>query len=326
MTNVEKATAPVSQIQEPTNAQPREETELAKLLERDRIAQQQHRDALEPRDLASARELAEMIHKDGMYPSPDGEVPSIGSVMMRLMAGRQLGLSAAIAMQQVHDIRGRLGLSAALKRALVMRHPSVERAEFTAISNTSATYVVRRKGGADRAFTFSIEDAKTAGLFKKDGAYEKYPRRMMVARASSEAIDTECPDITLGFDTLETMIDDVRTETPAPPAVPPRDWKGEAAAIKDKIVRLIQSGDQKGARAVYNAFAAQAPEASIEDVKHEYNLAIAEAKKASASPETKVKAETKPGPQPSLPGASDPYLPPHQRGDAYAGPLDPPGR
>jgi len=56
-------------------------------------------------------------------------------------------------------------------------------------TNERAAIEVSRPGVEAEVFSFSIEDAKMAGLTKsdKDGMYEKRPRVMLSARACSEA-------------------------------------------------------------------------------------------------------------------------------------------
>jgi hypothetical protein len=44
-------------------------------------------------------------------------------------------------------------------------------------------------------FTYSIEDAKRAGLVKQGSSWEKYPANMLFARAISSGVRVYCPDV-----------------------------------------------------------------------------------------------------------------------------------
>jgi hypothetical protein len=44
-------------------------------------------------------------------------------------------------------------------------------------------------------FTYSIEDAKRAGLVKSGSSWEKYPQNMLFARAISSGVRIYCPDV-----------------------------------------------------------------------------------------------------------------------------------
>jgi hypothetical protein len=44
-------------------------------------------------------------------------------------------------------------------------------------------------------FTYSIEDAKRAGLVKTGSSWEKYPQNMLFARAISSGTRLYCPDV-----------------------------------------------------------------------------------------------------------------------------------
>ncbi len=307
-----------------------EDSEFARLLAQERIRAEQTRNALEPNDFASAKEFAKLVVDSGMFTDKDGRPPTVGSIMLRIMTGRQLNVSSTIALQHVYDLYGRVGISAALKRSIVRRHPECERYEMLECDEQHCVWVVKRKGNAEKRFEFKLDDAKRAQILKKDSNWEKWPRRMLQARASSEAADVEFPDAIMGLATTEELLD-VEREPMAPPvgaaapSAPARDWAKETAEMSAKVAELVGKNETKTARELYNLFAQEAPAEWCDAVKAAYNRAVADAKARAAgggaAPATKAEAK---GAQPSLPGAGEPYLPPAQRGDAYGGPLEPP--
>jgi hypothetical protein len=310
-----------------------EASDLDRLLAQERVRAEASKNALEPNDYASAREFSKMIVESGMFTDKDGRPPTVGAIMLRIMTGRQLGISSTIALQHVYDLYGRVGISAALKRSLVRKHPECERYEMVSCSAEECVWIVKRKGNTEKTFRFTLDDAKKAQVVKKDSNWEKWARRMLQARASSEAADVEFPDAIMGLATTEEILE-VEREPMAPPvgaaaaAAPARDWAKETAEITAKVVDLVARGEGKTARELYNLFQQEAPADWCDAVKGAYNRAIADAK-AKAAAGTKAAEPTKGAPsgaQQNLttPSATEAYLPPVQRGDAYQGPLEPP--
>ena len=310
------------------------EAEMTRLLERDRMALER-RDALEPSDFAAAMAFAKLMVDSGMYLDRDGRPPTIGSVILRVMTGRQLGLSAALSMQLVYEVYGNTGIAAKLKRALVRRHPECERFEMVESDAAHCVWVVKRRGNTEKKFEFRIEDARAAGLVKKDSNWEKWARRMLQARASSEAADVEFPEACMGLETIEEVEDRLGSSggpgasTAAPsqlaPAAPARDWEATTALRKSEIVALVESGDAgkaKLAREIFSAFEQLSPPPDrVAELKQAYNetLAAVKARTGKASPKPAAAAH---GQEPRSSAKAE-YVPPHLRGDSYEGPEQP---
>jgi hypothetical protein len=287
--------------------------------------------ALEPSDFQHAMSLAKIISDSGMW-APKGQAKlTEQQALMRLMTGRNLGIPAVIAMQHVYDLYGRTGISAALKQALVQRHPQCEIFEHVSSDTTQATWKVKRKGSPEQLVKFTIEDAKRAGLVKPDSNYEKFPRRMMQARARSEAADIWFPDATMGLPTIDELEDEMVGEVvPSPGSPPPqaatRDWAAEADVLKQAVTDAANSGKKEDAKAVRELiakFSADAPEEHGKSLQALYNMLLGKKKesaKTDATAATTAQAATT-----TAPAANPhPYLPPNQRGDNYEGPDEPP--
>ena len=101
------------------------------------------------------------------------------------------------ALAKIHVINGRPGLSAELMRALVIRAGHSLRIEET--TNTKAIVVGKRRGEErELRITWTMDDAKRAGLAAKD-PWKKYPRAMLVARATGELVRGVFPDVLAGI-------------------------------------------------------------------------------------------------------------------------------
>jgi hypothetical protein len=71
-----------------------------------------------------------------------------------------------------------------------------------------AVCVAKRKGRTPVTAKFSVEDAKRAGLWAKQGPWSAYPKRMLQMRARGFALRDAFPDVLKGMITAEEAIDE----------------------------------------------------------------------------------------------------------------------
>ena len=111
--------------------------------------------------------------------------------VVKILAGRELGLGPIAAMTGIHIIQKKVTLGANLMAATIKRDP---RYDYQVIEMTAkrCEIVFYEKGRDIGCSVFSLEDAKNAGL---SGAnWTKYPRNMLFARAMSNGSRWYCPD------------------------------------------------------------------------------------------------------------------------------------
>lgn len=147
-----------------------------------------------PTTLNDQMTLARAVANSGILPKHLRGKPE--NVLAIMYGARALDLPLWQAMQEMHDVDGKIGISANLMRALWLRAGH----SFRVIerSNTSATVEAIRIGEDPYQVTFTLDDAKTAGLAGK-GNWSKYPKAMLVARATSMCLREIGADILLGF-------------------------------------------------------------------------------------------------------------------------------
>lgn len=75
-----------------------------------------------------------------------------------------------------------------------------------------ATCRAKRKDQAEEVRTFSVDDAKLAGLWGKQGPWKQYPKRMLQLRARGFAIRDAFADVLKGMASAEEQEDIVRVE------------------------------------------------------------------------------------------------------------------
>lgn len=97
--------------------------------------------------------------------------------------------------QGVSFVQGRPVIDATLQRALAQR--AGYQVVPVDVSDTSATVRVSKGGQVIGEATYTLEDAKLAGLTGKDN-WKKNPKAMLVARATTQACRWYAPDVMTG--------------------------------------------------------------------------------------------------------------------------------
>jgi hypothetical protein len=170
--------------------------------------------------------LAEMLYKGGMTPK---NVSRPEQLAVRIVAGFELGLPPIQAINNIMVVNGRASIwgdaALGLVRASDLLAFHDEFTEGGPDDPTAGVCVVHRDGDAERReFRFSVDDAKTAGLWGKDGPWTNYPSRMLTMRARAWALRDVFPDVLCGLSIAEEQLD-VPTEaakSEALPAEPPQ--------------------------------------------------------------------------------------------------------
>lgn len=150
------------------------------------------------------------------------------AVLACILAGYEAGLSPMTSLRSIHVIEGRPAMSAELMRAVIQRAGHDMWVEET--SSTRAI-VAGQRSGRDRVLrvTWTEDDARRAGLLGKDN-WKKYPRAMLVARASTELARMMFADVLAGIShSIEELADGGLTEGPLEHLGPPEQSPQETA-------------------------------------------------------------------------------------------------
>lgn len=168
------------------------------------------------------------------------------SVLLVLWQGRELNISTMRALQHLHVVEGRIGMSAQLMRERVLEAPGVESFEIESVDDEQATVAIKRKSWKEaKRVTFTFAEAQAANLNKAGSNWMKWRRDMLVARATTRCVKWHAPEVlgplTMTVDELE---DEARAEvakvvTPvviagpeAPPPAAKPDFNQAIAAAK----------------------------------------------------------------------------------------------
>jgi hypothetical protein len=159
---------------------------------------------LSPRNFEEAWRMAEILADSDMVPKDFKGKP--GNCLIAMQWGSEVGLKALQALQNIAVINGRPALWGDAVIALARSSPLCE---FIIESDdgTTATCRVKRRGEPEQSRTFSMDDAKTAGLLNKTGPWTQYPKRMRQMRARAFALRDVFPDALRGLAVAEELLD-----------------------------------------------------------------------------------------------------------------------
>jgi len=163
---------------------------------------------LAPGNLKESVEVAKYIAHSGMVPK--NYIGNPGAVMVAIQMGAELGLLPMAAVQNIAVINGRPSLWGDAMLALVTAHPDcIDVHEEASDDGALATCSVQRRNRSLVVRTFSIDDAKKAGLWTKAGPWTQYPKRMLQLRARGFALRDSFPDALRGIASAEESRDTI---------------------------------------------------------------------------------------------------------------------
>lgn len=141
--------------------------------------------------------LAQNLARTNFVPAPMRGKPD--EVAACILYGREVGIGPMMALRHISVIQGRPTTSAEFMRALVQGRG--HRIEVVAWDDLHCTLRGTRLGQGDAQVevTWTMDDAKRAGLVKGGGAWVQYPRAMLLARATSELCRALFADVVSGL-------------------------------------------------------------------------------------------------------------------------------
>ncbi len=159
---------------------------------------------LAPQNLAEAMEFAKVLASSTIVPKDYQRNP--GNILVALQWGAEIGLAPLQAMQNISVINGRPAVWGDAALALVRGSGLLEYIKEDS-TDTEATCIIKRKGEEEAVRTFSMNDAKKAGLAGKQGPWSTYPKRMMQMRARAWALRDVFTDVLRGVGIAEEVRD-----------------------------------------------------------------------------------------------------------------------
>jgi hypothetical protein len=191
---------------------------------------------LTPRNLTEAMKLAELMARSELVPKDFRGKPE--SVLVAVQMGAEVGLAPMQAMQNIAVINGRPSVWGDATLAIVQASGMLEWIDEQDDGET-ATCTTKRAGYPKPTVrTFSMTDAKQAGLAGKEGPWKNYPKRMRQMRARAFNLRDAFADVLRGLAVREEVEDyqepiDITAEAKAE-ALMPQSRSETAAGDKGK--------------------------------------------------------------------------------------------
>lgn len=172
---------------------------------------------------------------------PQAYVNKPGAILLAQEWAQHRGLDLLTTIQSVSFIGGRPVVDATMQRALAMR--AGYEIDIT-VDDKSATCSLSRDGKPCGSSTYTVDDAKTAGLLGKDN-WKKNPKAMLVARATAQTMRWHAPDVMVGVFAEDEIEDPVET---LEPVAEPVDDTVDAEIVEDGGPQPVE-GEQPAASA-----------------------------------------------------------------------------
>lgn len=139
-----------------------------------------------------------------------------------ILWGKEIGLNPITSLTSIAVINGKASIYGDAALALVKKSKLLvdikEYFEGEGDGLTAVCETVRKGQDSKHITTFSIADAKKAGLLNKQGPWSSYPKRMLQMRARGFNLRDQFPDVLMGLILVEEAQDyPMDYQTPEPP-------------------------------------------------------------------------------------------------------------
>lgn len=171
-----------------------------------------------PKTADEALSIASQIAKSALIPKQFQGRPQ--DVFACMLWSHTLNMPIMQGLQSIAIINGRPSLWGDGLLAIVMSSGKLEDFKETIDRDSDgklvATCTVKRKGlSSPVTWSFSEDDATTAGLWNKLDTWKKYPKRMLQMRARAFALRSAFPDVLSGMGSAEEETDIEESEADA---------------------------------------------------------------------------------------------------------------
>lgn len=135
--------------------------------------------------------LGDIFRKSGYF----RDIREEAQAVTKILFGQELGFTPVVSLMGIYIVDGKPCLSGNLLGAMVKRSGRYDY-KVQVTTNTECSIQFTQNGELLGVSTFTMDDAKTAGIAAKD-TWRKYPKAMLFNRALSAGIRSFCPDISV---------------------------------------------------------------------------------------------------------------------------------
>jgi hypothetical protein len=159
--------------------------------------------------LSEPMQLGEVFMASGMFK----DVASQAQAVVKILAGRELGLAPIEAMSNLYIVNGKVALQAKAIGALIKKNAKYDFKVEKLDESECIIAFYQIDGGSNKVelgkSTFTIKDAAKAGIVNKD-VWKNYPKNMLYARALTNGARWYAADAFCGYTVEEVEDIDVK--------------------------------------------------------------------------------------------------------------------
>lgn len=145
--------------------------------------------------------LGEVFAESGIFK----DVKTAAQAVVKIVAGRELGLSAIESMNAFYIVNDRITIYASAIAGLVKKSGKYDY-KVIKLTDEECTIEFFYEKESVGAVTFTLKDAAKAGIVNKD-VWKSYPKNMLFARAITNGARWFCPDALCSYQSTEEIMD-----------------------------------------------------------------------------------------------------------------------
>ena len=162
--------------------------------------------------IGDARVFAQAAYESGLFT----DVKSEAQALVKIIAGRELGIPAITAMQKLYIVNNKIGMAAELMGALLHKAGYSWSIQFDDQDKPTVCEVTFSfSGRTNYTSRFTLKDAGRAGLIKSGGAWEKYPKDLLFSRAFTAGARKYAPEALGGISYTPEELESIPVEATA---------------------------------------------------------------------------------------------------------------
>ena len=169
------------------------------------MTKKEEKEVMEIESLREPMAMGNIFAESGMFP----DIKTQAQAAVKIMAGRELGLSPFESMKNLYLVSGRLAIQSNALASLIKTNPKYDYKVESLTNEECKISFWEIKGEAREEIgvsEFTFKDAARAGLVNKDN-WKNFPKNMLFARALANGVRFYCPDAACGWHVQEEYED-----------------------------------------------------------------------------------------------------------------------
>jgi hypothetical protein len=164
-------------------------------------------------------------------------------IAVLIMKAKELNMPPLEAISHLYVVNQKVAIDSSGMLALILRSGLAKKIQFGGDGTSAWCEMERKDGVISFKYTFTIEDARRAGLLSKE-SWQKYTKELLVARAISGCARKVFPDVVGGLYTVEELGGEEVPELPIELVPEAEETTESAGVVEGKVSVAEQSGEE----------------------------------------------------------------------------------